>query len=922
MHRNKMLSAFVWVLLLSMIATVIPVAVSTPEEWDFPRLDNLNFVLAYPRSYAMEKARAGEIDNFVGAISPDDVRELTSDPYYWNISMNPGYHMCYIAPNCRPVTPESSGTYWNYHGRTPGFELYPLNISQFRMALEVIVAGFKDEWLAAQYEFINVRLDMCIPPANAYWHNPCIGNYPGDWSIAEDMLLGAGFTWDVGPDATPHTEDDIWICPNGMVLWNGTKTTWPKSDRYAGYVYSGPAGTTGDTTPVYGIFVMPPGDGLAPPSHEITAKHMRKWNLFFCGVEDAVPETAPQYYLFIDDATDSWDELILVPFYNRDHDMYFLCWGLGRDPDYLYDFFCSDVDIDGGDNTPGLKHDGLDRLLRTIKFWKAKDYEVLAMNVGPPCEETTVVPASTTFGPYGPFDSQVDVHVQVERVDLALGVYDEELVLDTDYEVAWTQDVTGKWWVEIHILSDVTLELGDALEAKFPTCTYHRLITETEEMRNLVYLAQWKLYYLVPYLTVYSRNYINLYRTIPTGVTPPEKEDWIEGWVEASGYGSEPSGSGTPWSFNNEHWMSTPVGGTMNWHDSGSVSTLNPITASWVYEINVLGRILEGGLLVNPYYQYDVPWIINTWDIDPWHDYTIGVTNGMILTFNIRHDVTWQDGDPVTIEDVAWNFEFLESLTPPEYYGIWEYLIKYETVGDYTIKLYVNATGLWKFYEFAGSILTFPQLAWEDYMGDYNSSTTADYTAATEYKPWEVPHPSPPSWAPELTMLYGTGPYYFTNWDPLVGKGVIYLKKNTEYWARKALQKSADAGYTGLLFGLSTEEASPRYYTFTFHNLLTTAEWSLNDVWISVKDCYPPFARPGEDVTIEPYGYWQVTVGPQEPKVTGDLGGGIPPRFFDYDGACNSKDYSLFLRALKKLSGDIIPEEFLVYIDGAIRFYK
>jgi hypothetical protein len=618
----------------------------------------------------------------------------------------------------------------------------------------------------------------------------------------------------------------------------------------------------------------------------------------------------------------TYDLLTYVPWYNRDHDIYFLCFGLGRDPDYLYDLFHPDVDVPGGDNSPGLVHEGLDRLLETMKFWKFKDYEILVANAGPPCTPMTVS-SGTTFGPYGPFNKEEDVSVNVERVDYSLGVYDEELVEGTHYTLTWTT-VLGKYYVSVNIISDIDLDAGEELYVKFPAGTYHRMIVDEEEMRTVVYLLQWKLFYLVPYLPVYSRNYTNGYITYPQGVDPSQKTNWPVGYVESSGFGSEPYGTTTPWTFNNLHWKNTPVGGTFKYNVAGQVGTLNPIIVLWVYEVTVLNRMYDSLRILDPYYQKDIPWVANNWKIEEWIDPRLGVSNGMIITFWLREDVTWQDGDPVTAEDVAWNFEFLESLTPPEYLPIWEPLVKYEVVDDYCIKLFVNQTGYWKFLEFADSALTFPRTAWEAYMGDYDPETYDDYNAMTLYKPWEVHHPSPPSWAPDLTMLYGTGPYYFPygGWDPTVGKGVIQIRKNTEYWARKAAQKGAAFGMPGLIFGVSKESTSPTYYTFRFTNVNPTQPWTLTNLWISVKDCYPPFLRPGSTITINPWSSYSVTVGPQKPKVTGDLGGGTPPRFFDYDDVCDSKDYSLFLRALKKAPTDIIPEQFLVYIAGNIRFYK
>jgi ABC-type transport system substrate-binding protein len=784
MLSSKILKIVVSLLIFALFSgTGILLALSHKQmrsSWDYPRLDNLYMVIAYPEIYALEVARACAIDNFVNATKPNYILELTNPPYNWSISENPGFHMAYLGINCRDVTPETSGQYWDYHGRTPGLPLYPLNLSAFRTALELIVSGWKTGWVAELYSFLATRLDQVIPPANKYWYNPCITEYPSPWNvawtIAEQTLVGAGFVWNLGPDSLKHTTDDSWLMPNGDWLWNPFMTWGGKyhSERYAGYC-SAPG------EDAYGIWVMPPGIFSAPRSYLVTKKHTDAWNRFFCSINDTQPcSSDPAPKLFMDDATDSSDQLTLVPFYNRDHDIYFHDWHLDRNPNYLYDLFHPDVDVEGGKNTPGLNHLGLNRLVKTIEFWKLQDYEVLASNAGPPCEASVTIPIGTSYGPIGPFDAPAPVNVVVERVSFAGGVFDEAVAA----LVGWfTRPGLPGFYCSISLIEPLTLELGEALEALFPDGSYHRLITDIEEMKDLVYLVQWKFYCLVPYLPIYSRNYINLYKP---GVTC---------WVESKGYGSETTS--WHWTLGSLHWEGTPIGGSFDWHNGGAVNTLNPITASSPYELNVLTPIIEGLMTIDPYTHVDIPWIACKWQMVPWVDIGMGVDNGMIVRFWLRDDVYWQDGSHVTAKDVAWNFEFLESLTPPEYEPIWSTLVKTEVRHEYLIDLYVNATSYWKLLEFAASALTFPKIIWFPLMGDYDPLTTVDYTTATQFQPWAITYeawtgcPDPILGDDYLTCLMGTGPYIFQWWDTLVGQGLIFLKKHYTYWMKQAAYPNA-----------------------------------------------------------------------------------------------------------------------------------
>src|SRR5690606_14896943 len=58
---------------------------------------------------------------------------------------------------------------------------------------------------------------------------------------------------------------------------------------------------------------------------------------------------------------------------SRNFDMYALAWSLGRFPTHLYTLFRSNFDVDGGDNTPGLRDPEYDALAE--KVWTPRTYE-------------------------------------------------------------------------------------------------------------------------------------------------------------------------------------------------------------------------------------------------------------------------------------------------------------------------------------------------------------------------------------------------------------------------------------------------------------------------------------------------------------------------------------------------------------------
>jgi ABC-type transport system substrate-binding protein len=813
MQRNRVLkiaitAIFVASFAIGIVAFAKPAVQEYQLNWDWPRLDELFMIEGYPRGVAQEKALACDIDMNLGMIVADDVREL--EGLGWGISQNPGYHMCYGGPNCRDYTPDSSGVYWDYHGRTPGFSLYPLNISGFRLALELIIGCEKDAWIAEIYEFINVRLDASIPPANAFWYNPYIPPYPEDPAKAETILLGAGFTWDKGADATGHTTDDIWYCPNGMKLIGGPDSTSPGSDRLAGWDDVG--------TPIYGMYVMPPGDALAPTSHELCLRHTRKWNQFFMGAN--VSDFASGG-LFEDEPMDLFDPLILVPFYNRDHDIYWLCWGLSQAVDYLYDFFHPDMDIAGANNTPGIDNEPLNQLIYSLKFWIMKDYDILksvatdenAINVGD-FPAGKVLPGGSSYDWGLIFPTPTPLDIKIERVTQELGVYYEYLVEGVDYVYVGLNGIT--------LLHDITLYPGDALEVNFPVCQYQRNILDINEMREYVWLINWKLYVLCPYLPMYSRNYINAFKP---GLTC---------WVDSLGYGS--ADDGLPWTYSTIHWDGVPVGGSVKWHLSGDVTTLNPFKVGWVYEAIVYNRMYDGMSDTDPYTQEQIPWCAVDWKMIPWTSEDPYVPNGMIIKIWLRNDIYWQSGEHVTAEDVKWNFDFINSTQAPEFYNTHRLYMGADIIHDYCIKLYINATGLWFQNLYLGGSLAFPRAVWEPFWGDYTGASTWD--------PWNVRYEdwtgcSSP-FVPDLTCLFGTGPWVLDFWNEVDTAHVI---RNPIHHIRRTAIQPSDFGpgskQTGAVYSMD------QCYKIIQHD----SKWEFD--WVPI----PPYPLSIEEPLSNPVGH-------------------------------------------------------------------
>ena len=81
-----------------------------------------------------------------------------------------------------------------------------------------------------------------------------------------------------------------------------------------------------------------------------------------------------------------------------------------------------------------------------------------------------------------------------------------------------------------------------------------------------------------------------------------------------------------------------------------SVDNLNPFigyqTVSWdVYSLNYDFLVNYDAATLKP-----VPGVAESWEHSP---------DGKVWTFHIRHGVTWQDGQPLTAQDVAFTFNYV-----------------------------------------------------------------------------------------------------------------------------------------------------------------------------------------------------------------------------------------------------------------------
>jgi peptide/nickel transport system substrate-binding protein len=127
--------------------------------------------------------------------------------------------------------------------------------------------------------------------------------------------------------------------------------------------------------------------------------------------------------------------------------------------------------------------------------------------------------------------------------------------------------------------------------------------------------------------------------------------------------------------------------------------------------------------------------------------------DGLTWTFHLHHGITWQDGQPLTADDVVFTYNYILKAKGSGLNGTISGITKAVKVDDYTVQLITSApksniTRLW--------IPILPKHIWEKIPPEEATST---------YK-------NPPP-------IVGSGPFQITAWKP---GSYIMLKANKDYW--------------------------------------------------------------------------------------------------------------------------------------------
>ena len=189
------------------------------------------------------------------------------------------------------------------------------------------------------------------------------------------------------------------------------------------------------------------------------------------------------------------------------------------------------------------------------------------------------------------------------------------------------------------------------------------------------------------------------------------------------------------------------VGGVRRNHYGVSPAQLHPLNATDLYANQILERIYESLAETDVETLEHVPLLADRWEVS---------ADKLTYTFHLNPRARWQDGKPVTAEDVEFSFRVLDDprlKTRAKWQAYYSNVASAGLVNDRTVRFTMHRDHFRNFINIAGLRIV-PRSGFAD--GDPN----------------ETPLSKEP---------LGSGPYRFVRWN----KGTsLLLKRDADYWGR------------------------------------------------------------------------------------------------------------------------------------------
>ncbi|MHA2364414.1 MAG: ABC transporter substrate-binding protein [Candidatus Hodarchaeales archaeon] len=273
-----------------------------------------------------------------------------------------------------------------------------------------------------------------------------------------------------------------------------------------------------------------------------------------------------------------------------------------------------------------------------------------------------------------------------------------------------------------------------------------------EEILEASYQMQRILWQEQPKVVIYINDLNSMYRTdkFTNQITVPG--------MGAYGYWSMIKMHLKEGFKNNNNYQDWPLGGTLFYGLPQPMGSQNTWWDRNVSTLNVLQLIEEGLTMRHP---QDLSWMKGG-GLSEDHEVispcitqdciSIGAENGTKVTWKIRQDVQWHDGDPLTTEDIAFSYQKLYETQAPSYS---DDLKNFKGVeyNDTHVMVYSTSSGLFEFERL--QIKVYKKAIWNNTPGNDPFNFLNSVPVGTGPYKWQSRTPG------EFVVLTRNNDYYF-----------------------------------------------------------------------------------------------------------------------------------------------------------------
>jgi ABC-type transport system substrate-binding protein len=226
-------------------------------------------------------------------------------------------------------------------------------------------------------------------------------------------------------------------------------------------------------------------------------------------------------------------------------------------------------------------------------------------------------------------------------------------------------------------------------------------------------------------------------------------------WTTASGYNMHPA---------NANWgTGSATNITMRWGFRQPTMSLNPMYAEWVWDWYVMNNIYDSMIGANAYTLANTGNLALNWQLSTWTSPSLGTCSK--ITFNMRHDLLWSDGMPITSSDVyfTWGGPLVPgSLSnllasnglPPTFWSTNLIdILSIATPDPWTVVVYLDVQAFFALHSMSGFNYVLPQHIWQPIILAVTGATNPFNMPSVCSGGWLLPSTADPGAGGTITLL-------------------------------------------------------------------------------------------------------------------------------------------------------------------------